>query len=521
MKYIATKKILYGSLLGVMLVLSACVNTLELAVPNGERVGVTHEGAVANAREFFNTHFGSSTRSEEQQPTPEAPYVVGDLVPDWESGVTVANSEKVYSDFAMQKDFRYFLLLGEEGDEQMQAVELYSRFVSVSEIGSDITSQYIITYIPSEEYLYSYGAVAQDYGINCSDNHEFSGVMLYTLPSGHHIAAYRYEEGKFVGGSFLYNEEQTEEENIADFVAVVEDLRIGVVEMQEGTRSDALYGGTIQEIVFVYDTGFPIFIIDNTNTGDTGNRLIDPIANDHFTLGGGGGGSTTTEEEKLTSEEFADKIIKNTLSPADSTQIHSMLTEILNDCIGRTMLQEIYDNGEQLSITFDSTANNSTFKFSDLVSKEGEIINTYNFSITLTSNFSEVLLHELFHFYQHQNVGSTDFKTAKVNYEVEAYFLTLMYLSHTTNEGVHGRYLPFCQTDIGSLLDFCSEYINPDGSFEGANKEEIEISKIFCGYYFSDASWWYKNKNPECLYDENQTIATNIKNFQILMKNCD
>lgn len=34
----------------VAVMLSACVNTLELAVPkSSERAGVTHEGAVANA----------------------------------------------------------------------------------------------------------------------------------------------------------------------------------------------------------------------------------------------------------------------------------------------------------------------------------------------------------------------------------------------------------------------------------------------------------------------------------------
>ncbi len=43
-----TCKLLLFLLVAVML--SACVNTLELAVPkSSERAGVTHEGAVANA----------------------------------------------------------------------------------------------------------------------------------------------------------------------------------------------------------------------------------------------------------------------------------------------------------------------------------------------------------------------------------------------------------------------------------------------------------------------------------------
>lgn len=425
-------------LLMVAVMLSACVNTLELAVPKGgERAGVTHEGAVANAREFFNTHFGNSTRSEEQQPTPEAPYVVGNLVPDWESGVTVANEEKCYTDFAMQKDYRYFLLLGEEESEQMQAVELYSRFVSVEDIVNGITSQYVATYIPDEEYLNSYGAAAQDYGINCAEWYEFSGVVLYTLPHGHHVAAYRYKEGELVAESFLYDSEQTTEQNIADFMAVTEGIRVSVGELSEGTRSDALYGGTIEEIVIVYDTGFPIFIIDNTDIWETGNHLTEPFDNFHIVYGGGGGGTTTTEEEDKEDEDFEKELVEDLFDTSNLTdeqvkEVGKMLMEIIRDCMGDELYRQLKamykKSGDILTIVYapNNTEDSMTgweedgFDFQDNISQ--------TITIGLFDATSDVLLHEMFHAYQ-MICGITDesFSAATANHEIEAQLSKYLY----------------------------------------------------------------------------------------------
>lgn len=541
MRNISSHIICRSFLLMLVVMLSACVNTLELAVPNGEQ-GISHQSAVANAKVYFDTHFGQNTRSNNQTPTEEAPYVVGDLVPDWESGVTVSDNERAYSDFAISKSSRFFLAL-QDDREELCALELHSRLASVVDFGLDTLNQYIATYIPDIAFLSCYTSYAKDDLLTCEYIDWFTGVVLYSDLSGYHIAAYKYYDGQLVDSSFLYDKQKSQEENIADFMRVMGGVSLIIAPENNDTRAVAtvdIPGGTYiccydeltGKILWEYYNIDTIPIVNTTQTNynsfiasggssNIGFGSVDATVRPLIPTGGGGGGTTTTEKEKLTPEKFADKIIKNTLSPADSAQIHTMLTEILNDCMGQTLLQELYDKDEKINIKFDSTVNNSNYTYKDAMSSTGEITKTFNFTITLNSTFSEVLLHEFFHFYQHLSIGSKGFKSAKVNYEVEAYFLTLMYLNHTTNQGVHSRYEPFCQTDIGSLLDFCSEYINPDGSFEGANKEEIEISKIFCGYYFSDASWWYKNKNPECLYDENQTIATNIKNFQILMKNCD
>lgn len=72
--------ILHISLLCIVVLLSSCVNTLEFVAPQGEGRVMSHEGAVADAKAYFDTHFGQNTRSNDQTPSHEAPYVVGDLV---------------------------------------------------------------------------------------------------------------------------------------------------------------------------------------------------------------------------------------------------------------------------------------------------------------------------------------------------------------------------------------------------------------------------------------------------------
>ena len=131
-----THTFLRGALLGVVLMLSACVNSLELATPNGRNRSQDREQAIREAVAYFDNHRALLTRSAEAEPSEEAPFGVGDVVVDWESAVTVANEEKRYTDFAMRKDNRFYLLLVQE-DEQMEAVELYSRFASVEDFGLD------------------------------------------------------------------------------------------------------------------------------------------------------------------------------------------------------------------------------------------------------------------------------------------------------------------------------------------------------------------------------------------------
>lgn len=408
-----TYTVLRGALLGVVLVLTACVNTLELATPNGRNRSQDREQAIREAVTYFDNHRALLTRSAEAEPTEEAPFVVGDIVVDWESAVAVSNDEKRYTDFTMRKENRFYLLLGQEG-EQWEAVELYSRFASVEDFGLDTMNQYVATYIPDVEYLQSYYAVAQDYGINCAEWYEFSGVVLYTMLSGHHIAAYRYEGGELAERAFLYDREQTDEENIADFCSVMEGLTLGVASQQEDTRvvvDNEDKPVKIEEII-IYDKKLPtIFKPQIIGEEDDDNQIVEPtIIGITLPLIGGGGGSTEKEKEEEEEEPTGEELVEDLfdtegLSDEQKDKVGKMLQEIIKDCMGEELYNQLLAklNDNHIQIVFS----NKTPSY---------LNNVLNFN---ENSYSDTLLHELFHAYQDLSIQGS-LNSISVNLEIEA-----------------------------------------------------------------------------------------------------
>ena len=503
MNRLNTNKVLHYTLLCVVVVLlSSCVNTLELVAPRGtERTAMSHEVAVDNARSYFLSHFGQNTRSNNQTPTEEAPYVVGNLIPDWNSGVTIANEHKTHTDFAMQKDYRYYLLLGENEEGQEQGVELYSRFVSVEDYSLGATSQYVATYIPDEEYLKSYGAVAQDYGINCAEWYEFSGVVLYTLPSGHHVAAYRYEKGELVGRSFLYDSEQTEEENIADFVAVMEGLRIGVAEVTGGTRAD---------VDFIYFGGLGDTIIETAYTKDYSDHfykaplpedyeIVEIITNTHTVLGGGGGGGNTSSIlEEPTGEEVAEELFENydSLSPEEKEELKNAMQQIIEDCMGKMLANTLKDNNVQPQY---ATSYPEHFD----VPTEMQDASGYIYDqdmLVYRGEGADALLHELFHAYQYLRVNSEEnFEAAMANYEIEAQVARINFYKRThdiTSDNWKEQF--YLEGDNQALL-LLSIGINKNGILKNG------VTDKYLNLYISVAT--YFESEFDYIFDESMVLC--------------
>ena len=238
--------------LSVAVLLASCVNTLELVAPQGKRRVMSHEVAVADAKAYFDTHFGQNTRSNNQAPSHEAPYVVGNLVPDWESGVTMADNERAYTDFAIQKDYRFFLALEDE-EQRICGLELYSRLASVVDFELDGMNQYVATYIPDISFLSCYDYFVEEELLTCEHIDWFTGVVLYTNLWGYHVAAYKYYDGVLVDSSFLNDASKTEEENIVDFMRVMKGVALFVAPTSEGTRAivaEDISGG---QIIYYYD----------------------------------------------------------------------------------------------------------------------------------------------------------------------------------------------------------------------------------------------------------------------------
>lgn len=463
-------KVLRVALLGVGLMLSACVNTLELAVPNGRDRSQDREQAIRNAVAYYDNHRTLITRSADAEPTEEAPFVTGDVVVDWESAVTLSNEEKRYTDFSMRKDNRFYLLLEQES-EQREAVELYSRFASVEDFGLDTMNQYVATYIPDVEYLQSYYNVAHDYGINCAECYEFSGVVMYTRPSGHYVAAYRYEEGILAERSFLYNKEKTTEENIADFCSVMEGLTLGVAVEQEGTRGDDFLVYIEHIIVVDNITGWQAPELEHLFPEEY--EIVEPSFENLEGAGGGGGGSSEKEEDEPTGEELAEDLFDTSnLSEEQKKIIGEMLVQITKDCMGEKLYEQLrvlYDT-DVIIITYDpNNAENSNFGYADSYHCGDEKLQfnsrdeiSQQTIINLYDSTSDVLLHEMFHAYQLAIAGTGDnFSAATANYEIEAqlakYYYTLRNKEHISVEEANKYY--YTKGHPWSLIADLSAYV--------------------------------------------------------------
>lgn len=516
-----TYKLFRAALLSVAVMLSACVNTLELATPNERNNDYERVQAIYRAKEYFETHRNQLTRSADEEPTVEAPFVTGDVITDWESAITVADSEKRYTDFSMFKENRFFLLLNED-EEQVEAVELYSRFVSVEDFGLDTMNQYIATYIPDVEYLQSYNSVAQDDGgINCEDWHEFSGVVMYTMLSGHYVAAYRYEDGAIIERAFLYDKEKSMEENVTDFYSVMRNLTLGIAVAQEDTRvflSEIIV--EIEEIIICEDRRSSIIPDFDPLTLDD-YTLVEPITNNFEGAGGGtesAGGGTESDDKEPTPEELAENLFKiDSLSQEQVKIIGDLLVEINKDCMGKELynkLMEIFNNsGDSLTITFDSTTDNASgigytdsFNSGDTVSQ--------NATIQLYDSTSDVLMHEMFHAYQLAMAGTgTKFGQATANYEIEAqlakYFYGLRNGGTITLEEDHKLYNT--EGHIWWHIANLSSYTN--GVIIFRQEDYSKLYRFIVQQYISQDKVQYTYTQPE-------NISKTISNLSALSKKC-
>lgn len=513
---------LRGALLGVVLGLTACVNSLELATPNGRNRSQDREQAIREAVAYFDNHRALLTRAAEAEPSEEAPFVVGDIVVDWESAVTVSNEEKRYTDFTMRKDNRFYLLLEQEG-EQMEAVEIYSRFASVEDFGLDTMNQYVATYIPDVDYLQTYRNVAHEEGINCAEWYEFSGVVMYTMLSGHYVAAYRYDGGTLTERAFLYDREQTSEENIADFCAVMEGVTLGVAVEQEGTRAtipDIIWIDPNSNVMYVYKyIGSYSHLTEYDPLSPEDYEVVEPEWENREGAGGGGDGPAEEEEdeEDPTGEELLEDLFDTSeLSDEQKKIVGEMLVEIIRDCMGEMLYKQLVcAEGEKICIDFDFER------------KEPSAYNKEDHCITLTNTYNDVLLHEMFHVFQHlqikiNNENSdkyTSYSQASANYEVEAQIARYVFLLRRRAYDATNRYEEYCSTVLGSKIQNAGDLIDAKG------KPYLDDDTYFREYYCPSINRVLtiaeEQKMSNINFNRNLTIDENLSNIQMLSKSCN
>ena len=517
--------ILHISLLCIAVLLSSCVNTLELVAPRGEGRVMSHERAVADARSYFLTHFGQNTRSDNPTPTHEAPYVVGNLVPDWESGVTMADNERAYTDFAIQKDCRFFLALEDE-EGQVCGLELYSRLASVVDFELEGMNQYVATYIPDISFLSCYDYFVEEGLLTCEHIDWFTGVVLYTNLWGYHVAAYKYYDGVLVDSSFLNDASKTEEENIADFMRVMSGISLFVAPTAEGTRAivaEDISGGQI--IYYYNDSGELVWsfcqidgIVATRPTlkpiSIPGEDIVDvrTIKNDTIVPivpSGGGGSTTSTEKEEPTGEDMAEDLFDTKdLSPDKNKALIDMLSQILEDCMGKELLTQLVGKGE-IAITFN------------FESSTPSAYNHESKSIVMTNYYSDVLLHELFHAFQYSQIKDVKtYNLASANYEVEGQLARYVYLLRRRAYDTSGRYNDYCRTPLGKTIESAGRgVLDMKGNLiidETLYRESFYQPSIDIVLQIAESQ-----NLTNISYNESFTMQDNLNNLKAISIRCD
>lgn len=488
----------------------ACTNTLNLSYYPTESQTELHNRATQRAIEFFESSYDHITRSSNQEPTEEVPYVLGEFYPHWDNGTTAANELRSYSEYTLSKESRFLLYPKPNNDEE--TIDLHSRFISIIDNERGATCQYIVTYIPDTNYIPTYIKYVEDDECNVSEWGDFSGFVLYTMLSGHHVAVYRYNDGVCVDGAFLYDRYKTTEENIDDFLDIVKGLKIGIV--VGGTRSDEpIYGGTGDPIEIIYTRTFPIIIIEDPDDIGTTilDGLVDPLA-DGLGGPGGGGGSTTTsqDQEQPTPEDVRKKLFgKSDISKEEEQEVEEMLRQILRDCLGEELCRQLMNSNYDIEIRFDYYSPTSRFGSDD----SGLVI-------ILRDYRSAAFLHEMIHAYQAHSLGAQTFNNSIVNLEVQAYLAMYLYLlgNQQYDPQIKAHAEKFHRYNPGAYIiplsgHFGSGYNVNEGTTTSILESDLQqaLSKI---------DDYYRNKNNPRTVDFNQSISDFLSLFEELSKNC-
>lgn len=483
--------------IGVFFVVS-CSNHVEPNIVKKEYSQFTE-----SAIDYFEKHQHIYTRSNSQTPTEKAPYILGEFAPDWNTETSIANDAKIYSDFELTKESRFVLFPGYDVD--VASVELHSQFVSIIDYKNDTINQYVATYIPSPEYISTYVEELENGLFNCEHLSDFSGVILHTTPTGYHISATRYANGIRTAHAFLYNKEQKPEENISDFLNIMDGISVGIITRNiSKTRSDDIIdGGEIEIIEIVYHKlEFTQIVLLEDIYGGGNDNIADTLIGDSG--GGGGSGSTNTTTEELIAKDVREQLFDtSSLSKDEEGELEEMLQEILGDCMGEELCRQLLKSGERIEFIFNDTRSSNICYSNDGIEY-----------ISMRNNRSEGLIHEMFHAYQIINGDYDDFQNNKPAYEIEAYIATCLYIEHNILSDVEKRLKSIEALSFGPYITFLCNYdLYSDGSVVHGHNHSFEA-------LFAQACAKYAEFQNIKNYQHKQHKWTSLTNLLNISKNC-
>lgn len=490
-------------LLDALLLATLCTGGFSCRTDDGfrEHPAKTARLSIEEARAAYERTC-ERTRSTEEE--------IGVLYPGettvyWDGAAYSENAYAASYDVPIWTEQGFQIIRSKDGNGDFDDL-IFPKLVVVSELGAPETATpYLAFYFADPDPTRDEESIAGADLLNSLPKADFSGRIVYTELSGQPVAAARYVKGCQTDRAFLYDACDS-----LSFVAIVdrynrivEDIRLRLYAPDTDTRSnkgqendednsDPTDGGSIPTVVVTCKSIiYPGYIL----TTDWQTVRPDPSLGANPGGGGGGGGAGGSNGSGQ------DGSYRNTKLRTDSDIVDRMLDSIYKDCMGKTLIDAL---DHPITIITDSDKNG--IRSDSIFFAEGK---------AGARNRSYVLLEELIHAYQHQNLSPADYKKRKLNLEIEAKTGWMMYERRKSgtfffDKNQYNRQLGHKNGTI-NFQDLCDnlypDYDKTDCFLESLYEDAIASLRTITAY-----------KN-EANYPESGD-ARNFDFLKELMKNC-
>ncbi len=140
---------------------------------------------------------------------PTGPFVVENVLPDWEGAEQSSNKRIACVDVPAQTGSE-FLIKRRRADGTFYGVRAYGKLLVVKSMQTDSLSTYMRYLVPDEIYATFYDGDLSNLFANCEDRGDYCGLELYTTLDGAVVAAARYYEGTLLASVFICDTRMSE-----------------------------------------------------------------------------------------------------------------------------------------------------------------------------------------------------------------------------------------------------------------------------------------------------------------------
>lgn len=331
----------------------------------------------------------------------------GWITPLWDAVSVCCVDSLFQANVPFEARYGYLLMRWDQtGDPSFAPMP--SRLVVLKDSETGETASYLRFLIPEANVVPDEGA-------------GFSGLVLYTLLSGCPVSVGKFCDGVLSGSASLWDDSRTIEENVDNMIGLLPNICVARFRPKASTRAI--------KIPAVEVVGQGVLII---NIRSLMNNIIPPIepplggidfgGGGSGGSGGGNGGNTNPIDSPKASYPANPKIT------ADNP-VRFILDSLFNDCMGQLLINAM---SKEVSITSGYIGGSTvTPVIYDLPT--GPMIAGYE--VKIGSRVDPIpVMEELMHIYQGQ--GTSDYRNAAMNNEVEAKLAWYMYCVRTDRQGI-------------------------------------------------------------------------------------